>query len=714
MGAPAGIPDEVVHRQLQKILVSSTFIHSERLRRFLRFCVEQTTQGKPENLREYIIALEVFDRPDSYNPATDPIVRVEARRLRSKLKHYYQNEGGEDPLIIDVPKGAYLPTFQLREPVAEAPQRIPWKIITGAVLAAVVVIAAMALRHPAQPVKLTLLRLTSDAGLTTDAAISTDGSLVAYASDRGGKGDLDIWLQQVAGGDAIRLTQDAADDHEPSFSADRTMIAFRSERDPAGIYAVPALGGEAKLIARDGRDPRYSPDGNWIAYWIGSPGGDVLPPAGRIYLVPAAGGAARQLCTDFVTAAFPVWSPDGRRLLFEGSRDAPTEANRNFDWWMLSIDSGKIDKTGGFDALARNHLRLAPQRRGAAWMGNGLVFAASTGDSTNLWQWEISGGTPQRLTLGSSLEVAPAIASNGWIAFSSLSETVDVWSSRMEVNRGEMASWMERVTEAAAKSTFPSLSADGSKVAYLSNKARGDRVWVKDRTTGQEAPVTLGNAAYPKISPGGTKVAFLEGTSILVAPAAGGTAARVCSGCGRVWDWSRDGKRILYVAPGSPNAAGELTLASGAKRILLKHDRYDLASTQLSPDDRWIAFHAIRGPTQRQVFIASYDAPGADWIPVTDGSGLDRNAVWSPDGNLLYFISERDGFRCIWAQRLDPASKRPSGAAFPITHFHSARRSLFPLGDVGAIGLSAAPDRLVFSLSEETGNIWLARPEAQP
>jgi hypothetical protein len=158
---------------------------------------------------------------------------------------------------------------------------------------------------------------------------------------------------------------------------------------------------------------------------------------------------------------------------------------------------------------------------------------------------------------------------------------------------------------------------------------------------------------------------------------------------------------------------GELSISSGAKRVLLKHYRDDLANPQFSPDGRWIGFHAIRGPTQRQILI-SRDPPEGSWIAVTDGTGLDRNCAWSPDGGVLYYISERDGFRCIWAQRLEQASKKPVGAAFPAAHFHSARRSLFGLGDVGAIGLSVAPEKLIFSMEEVRGNIWIAREELRP
>lgn len=90
------------------------------MQRFLRFSVEHALSGSTEAAKEYLIGVEVFDRPADYDPRLDPIVRVEARRLRAKLKSYYKSPGRHDPVFIDFPKGAYAPVFSSRSGAAPA------------------------------------------------------------------------------------------------------------------------------------------------------------------------------------------------------------------------------------------------------------------------------------------------------------------------------------------------------------------------------------------------------------------------------------------------------------------------------------------------------------------------------------------------------------------------------------------------------------------
>ena len=108
------ISEEAIRDELARILESSMFVQSDRLGRFLRFTVETTLAGEAEILKEYLIGTEVYDRNSSYNPSEDSIVRSEARRLRRKLKEYYESVGKDDLVFIYYRPGSYAPVFRLR------------------------------------------------------------------------------------------------------------------------------------------------------------------------------------------------------------------------------------------------------------------------------------------------------------------------------------------------------------------------------------------------------------------------------------------------------------------------------------------------------------------------------------------------------------------------------------------------------------------------
>ncbi len=110
-----GLVPESVREQLQKIVASRIFSQSKKLVRFLGFVVEKTLEGQGDQLSEYLIGVEVYERPSSFDPQIDTIVRTEARRLRSKLRQYYDTDGANDPILIEVPKGAYAAVFHQRE-----------------------------------------------------------------------------------------------------------------------------------------------------------------------------------------------------------------------------------------------------------------------------------------------------------------------------------------------------------------------------------------------------------------------------------------------------------------------------------------------------------------------------------------------------------------------------------------------------------------------
>jgi serine/threonine-protein kinase len=111
---PNRIPDHSVRQQLDRVLSSHTFQQADRLKRFLTFITLEALNGRSDQLKEYVIGVQVFDKEDSFDPRTDPIVRVQARRLRARLVSYYREAGHNDDLVIELPKGGYAPVFKRR------------------------------------------------------------------------------------------------------------------------------------------------------------------------------------------------------------------------------------------------------------------------------------------------------------------------------------------------------------------------------------------------------------------------------------------------------------------------------------------------------------------------------------------------------------------------------------------------------------------------
>jgi adenylate cyclase len=127
-----------VSDQLARILNSPRFTSSARLCRFLTHIVNRTIHGDLDSLKEFSIAMEVFDRTSKYDPNIDAIVRVQARRLRAKLEEYYEGTGRNDPVLIALRPGSYVPIFRWLDPqLRNQAQEIGGTIESGAASVAV-------------------------------------------------------------------------------------------------------------------------------------------------------------------------------------------------------------------------------------------------------------------------------------------------------------------------------------------------------------------------------------------------------------------------------------------------------------------------------------------------------------------------------------------------------------------------------------------------
>jgi Tol biopolymer transport system component len=305
--------------------------------------------------------------------------------------------------------------------------------------------------------------------------------------------------------------------------------------------------------------------------------------------------------------------------------------------------------------------------------------------------------------------------------FSSLVENGDIWSLPLDTNQGKVVGKPEQLTSYLAPDYHPSISADGKSVVFISKRSGNGDIWLKDLETGREAQITVtpSGESHPEISWDGLFVAYSTVTDELaneetyVIPSRGGIPQNVSRGCGPPWDWSPDGKYLIsmcYPQGERRRQIGLFNLPDRKQTLLLDSPAASLYQGNFSSDGKWLTFNAAI-PGSR-LFIAPFRGestiPEAQWIAVTDGTYWDDKPRWSPDGKLLYFTSDRDGFVCLWAQRLEPVTKKPIGPAFVIYHFHEARRSMLNAG-YAHLEVSVARDKIVFNLGELTGNLWRAQ-----
>jgi hypothetical protein len=106
-----------VRAELEQIVTGATFAQSDRLVSFLRFIVNETLAGRADHIKESVVGVEIFGRQPGYDPKGDPIVRVQARQLRQKLRDHYDLPGRDGRVRIDLPKGGYVPQFRHEQPV---------------------------------------------------------------------------------------------------------------------------------------------------------------------------------------------------------------------------------------------------------------------------------------------------------------------------------------------------------------------------------------------------------------------------------------------------------------------------------------------------------------------------------------------------------------------------------------------------------------------
>jgi hypothetical protein len=187
----------------------------------------------------------------------------------------------------------------------------------------------------------------------------------------------------------------------------------------------------------------------------------------------------------------------------------------------------------------------------------------------------------------------------------------------------------------------------------------------------------------------------------------GGAAQKIDYVGSIFWDWSSDGRAVLVLSQTTPAGVDLIDVGANNVTPFLRRP-HNVYQAHISHDGHWAIAQESGGVG---VVITPFDGSqptSMRWHPL----GLqDIDLIrWSPDDDAIFFVSNRDSFRCLWGQRLDPRNKELSGEVFSIAHFHEARRSL-QVFDSGEIGLAVARDKIVIAEAERTGNVWMAKLE---
>jgi Tol biopolymer transport system component len=566
-------------------------------------------------------------------------------------------------------------------------------------------------------------RLTYDGGYSFMPAISADGKLIAYASDRAGDGQTDIWVRHISRSEPTRLTDNPADDMEPRFSPDGSRVVFRSERDGGGIYIVNTLGGEGRKLASGGTFPRFSPDGGRITY-VGdasySPTG-LLP----MFVVSPDGGEPQPFLPAFGASQpprgiGPLWSPDGTRVLFIG---APFDDPSKWDWWVLPVEGGEPMSSGAMQSLPRIDVVQFP----ALWLPDRLLFAAgSTVEGVNLYSASITTegrieGPVERLTSGPGMTWTPSVADDGRIAFSKFQWTVRLWQVELDPGSGHTAGEPRLVTADAAQKFGLSIAGARPLLAYSTYFVTPPDKWtievhLHDLESGRESVVESSAATtmnlYPRLSRDGDILAWRDRVdrrpAAFITTIADSSTHELCREC-MVMDFFADGTDALVWQP--PNRLVRRALVGTGEITVLEPNGLEIFDADLSSDDRWLSVQWVR-PDGRSVVdiipVRDPPPPPEEWIQIAPEAHWTASPHWSRDDRFLYYLSDRDGFNCIWAQPLEAQSKRPTGNAFAVVHAHRSEMKIWgPLQGRG-FEISVGDRYLAFNACENTGEIYTA------
>jgi Tol biopolymer transport system component len=658
-----------VAEQLERVLQSEIFRTASRSSKLLRFLVEETVNGHADRLKDYTLGAEALGRGDSFDPRTDPIARVEASRLRSRLELYYATEGASDPVVITLPKGGYVPRFDYRSPAEQtsAPLRAPyrrewWAATLVAAFCAGAVVSWWLSRPSTPPPAEMRLEITTPP--TTDPvsqAISPDGSQLVFVASAGGTPRL--WLRPLTG---------------------------------TSTTSIPLEGTEHASL------PFWSPDSRSIGFFADA----------RVKRIDIDSGRIEELASASVPGG-GTWNDDGliiyaacidcsiRRVLANGSQPGPImevttlapgqighraphflPAGRHFIYYVTGsadvrgIHVGDLDGTLAqrlFDAdtpavYAAGHLLYVHQ---------GTLFARRF-DPERLTLDGDPATVAKNVTSGTRAEIAALSASAaGPIAY----RTGSPGGKRQFVWFDRAGRELRRVgTPHSFGPSYLSMEPGGRRLAVQRTDGGNTDVWLVDLERGNASPFTTDPEPdiAPLFSPDGERIVYSSGRTQfnLYERPIGGTVAMdllvSVDGAKSATDWSSDGRFLLFrsLSRGSIYDIWALPMSGERKPFAVVRTMSDERDAQFSPNGKWIAYQSNQSG-RFEIYLQPFP-DGGERIPISTNGGA--QVRWRGDGRELFYLA-LDG-RLTAVPISFPSGGGPPEAGAPVPLFAPAVSSL--------------------------------------
>jgi Tol biopolymer transport system component len=665
---------------------------------FLRFVVENSLcAGDP--LKETVIGVEVFGRAPGYDPSLEPIVRVEARRLRDKLEQYYAGQGANDSVRITLPKGGYTPAFsfqgrptlhtEVEQRALPIPIRIAIKdtrgmllaregtawyaltiLVLGLAAAGYEIYASFENRGGAAPFQNFAITQVTNSGKATFAAISPDGKYFLRVESNHGKQAL--WLENVPTRSDVRIVEPSGAFYSHlAFSPNGNYLYFLESADKTGndrnLYRVPVLGGEPRQIVHDvDSDVAFSPHGSRVAYFRGND-----PIAGESRLLSAnPDGTGEKVLLVLKTAWPPLWlswSPDGKHIAYSLRRGESGAWGMGGIRW-LDLENGTNGTLVTFTDKVLYDLHWLPDGRGlvvaygarptifqrqigyVAWAGG--AFRNITRDTNSYTTVTLSASgkiaTTVQVKATHNINIIPGGGTKDSSPTPVLSETPDVFALSWANERELLLSNGTDLIEATV---------DGSNRKILTSDTAGS---IHSATRCGRRYIVLSWSFH-----GGT-----NGARIWRLNADGSGAMQLTDGRG---DFnpvcSLDAKWVYYQDPAEDHIL-RVSIEGGPPEIVpgtaVSNAGISAALGNLSPDGKQMPFFSDSAFLHKHLQILSLEAgPHPRRRTLSPDSRVSGAVVFTPDERAVAYPIQENGVSNIWVQPLDGSTGRQ------ITNFKS-------------------------------------------